>query len=137
MAKRSSTNSSRDGESDSNDVSTTRTQNNGSDLTKTSLIIVSKNERLLSETLDALESDIGRTLSEVLVVDASNGALDDIRRSHEWARWIDFEQPRGVPVTIAHQRNDGVQNVSGDIIVFTDSGCLPEDGWLGNLLAPI
>jgi glycosyltransferase involved in cell wall biosynthesis len=106
-------------------------------LNKTSLVIVNKDERLLDDTLQALKPFVGQILDEVLVVDASKGALDDIRLSHEWARWIDYVQPPGVRITIAHQRNVGVQSAEGDIIVFTDSGCLPEDGWLERLLAPI
>jgi GT2 family glycosyltransferase len=102
-----------------------------------SLVIVNKNERLLSETLDSLKPFVGHILAEVLVVDASSGALDDLRIANEWARWIDYVQPAGVRITIAHQRNVGVRNAKGDIIVFTDSGCLPEDGWLERLLAPI
>jgi GT2 family glycosyltransferase len=104
---------------------------------KVSLVIVNKNERLLSDTLDAISPFVGNTLSEVLVVDASNGDLDDIRQSHDWARWIDYVQPAGVRATIAHQRNVGVRNANGDVIVFTDSGCFPDDGWLEKLLAPI
>jgi cellulose synthase/poly-beta-1,6-N-acetylglucosamine synthase-like glycosyltransferase len=109
----------------------------GDQFTTTSVVIVNKDERLLSETLDALQPFVGQILDEVLVVDASNRALDDIRLSHEWARWIDYVQPPGVRVTIAHQRNIGVKNATGDIVVFTDSGCLPEEGWLERLLAPI
>lgn len=104
---------------------------------RVSVVIVNKNERLLSDTLDALKSSVGQILDEVLVVDASSGALDDIRLSHEWARWIDYVQPPGLRITIAHQRNIGVREAKGDIVVFTDSGCLPEDGWLERLLAPI
>ncbi len=106
-------------------------------MNSTSLVIVSKDERLLGETLQALKPYVGHVLAEVLVVDASRGALDDIRTSHEWARWIDYVQPDGIHTTIAHQRNVGVRSAEGDIIVFTDSGCLPEDGWLERLLAPI
>jgi len=104
---------------------------------KTSLVIVNKDERLLRDTLDAVKSFVGNILDEVVVVDASSRRLDDIRLSHEWARWIDFTQPEGVRITIAHQRNLGVREAEGDVIVFTDSGCLPEDGWLERLLAPI
>jgi glycosyltransferase involved in cell wall biosynthesis len=104
---------------------------------KTSLVIVNKDERLLSYTLDALEPFVGSLLHEVLVVDASNHALDDIRTAHSWARWIDYSQPLGVRITIAHQRNLGVELAEGEVVVFTDSGCLPEDGWLARLLAPI
>jgi hypothetical protein len=105
--------------------------------TTVSLVIVNKDERLLSETLESLKSSVGQILCEVLVVDASSGRLEDIRLAHEWVRWIDYTQPPGVRITIAHQRNIGVRNAEGDVIVFTDSGCLPEDGWLERLLAPI
>jgi GT2 family glycosyltransferase len=104
---------------------------------RVSLVIVNKNDRLLEETLDALKSEVGSRLDEIVVVDASNFGLDDIRIAHEWVRWFDFAQPAGVRTTIAHQRNVGVHGATGDIIVFTDAGCLPRDGWLENLLAPI
>ena len=104
---------------------------------KVSLVIVNKNERLLADTLRALEPFVGNRLHEVLVVDASNGALDDIRSSNEWAGWINYTQPPGIRTTIPHQRNIGVRHAQGDIIVFTDSGCLPQDEWLKRLLSPI
>jgi GT2 family glycosyltransferase len=102
-----------------------------------SLVIVNKNERALEETLRALRSDVGERLCEVIVVDASNFGLDDIRKANEWVHWIDYVQPAGIRTTIAHQRNVGVKVAIGGIIVFTDSGCLPEEGWLEKLLAPI
>jgi cellulose synthase/poly-beta-1,6-N-acetylglucosamine synthase-like glycosyltransferase/dienelactone hydrolase len=102
-----------------------------------SVVIVNKDDRLLSDTLRMLEPFVGNTIVEVVVVDASNGALDDIRVANEWARWIDFVQPPGIRTTIPHQRNIGVRAAEGDVIVFTDSGCLPEDGWLEKLLSPI
>lgn len=106
-------------------------------MTSVSLVIVNKNERLLGETLQALKPFVGHLLSEVVVVDASSGALEDIRTANDWTHWIDYVQPLGVRTTIAHQRNLGVRSAVGDVIVFTDSGCLPEDGWLERLLAPI
>ncbi len=102
-----------------------------------SVVIVNKNERHLSDTLDALEPFVGSLLYEVVVVDASQGSLDDIRLSHQWTRWIDYVPPDGIGTTIPHQRNLGVRLAKGDVIIFTDSGCLPEDGWLERLLAPI
>jgi Glycosyl transferase family group 2 len=103
----------------------------------TSVVIVNKGERHLATLLDALEPSLGRLIDEVVVVDASNGALDDIRLSHPWTRWIDYEQPPGVHTTIAHQRNVGVRSAEGDVIAFTDSGCLPDEDWLEKLLAPL
>lgn len=117
------------------DTYTTRIHAENAD--KITLVIVNKSERLIADTLSALESYVGNILEEVLVVDASNGALDDIRLSNEWVKWIEYAQPPGVRTTIAHQRNIGVRRAKGDIIVFTDSGCLPQVGWLERLLAPI
>jgi cellulose synthase/poly-beta-1,6-N-acetylglucosamine synthase-like glycosyltransferase len=104
---------------------------------RTSVVIVNKGERTLSDTLEALKGFVGNIISEVLVVDASNLEMDDVRLANEWARWIDYAQPPGVRSTIAQQRNIGVRSSEGDIIVFTDSGCVPEDGWLERLLEPI
>jgi hypothetical protein len=103
-----------------------------------SVVIVSKHEASLTETLDGIgPPGEGTVASEVVVVDASAGALDWIRRDHPWARWIDFVPPAGARTTIAHQRNVGVGAASGEVIVFTDSGCVPEDHWLERLIAPI
>ncbi len=109
----------------------------GSASLKVSVVIVNKNERLIAETLDSLKGFVHQLIDEVVVVDASNHALDDIRLSHAWVRWIDYSQPPGTRITIAHQRNVGVREAIGDVVVFTDSGCLPLHGWLEKLLAPI
>jgi glycosyltransferase involved in cell wall biosynthesis len=104
-----------------------------------SIIIISKDESSLQETLVAVERDM-RDLggeAELVVVDASRGRLDDIRRRHPDTRWIDFEPPDGVAVSIPHQRNVGVRSAAGEIIAFTDCGCLPEPGWLPRLMTEI
>ncbi len=104
---------------------------------KISIVIVSKDDPLLAETLAALRSLVDPSRHEVLVVDASNGRLTHIQQDHPWVRWFDYEQPHGVGVTIAHQRNLGVKYAEGEIIVFIDCGCLPGDGWLEQLIQPI
>ena len=104
---------------------------------KVSLVIVSKDEPALADTLDAVEELTRGLLDEVVVVDASQRRLDRVRLAHPWVTWQDYEQPNGVRVTIAHQRNIGVANSVGDVVVFTDSGCIPRADWLVRLLAPI
>lgn len=75
---------------------------------------------------------------EIVVVDASSGRLDHIRRRHEnQVRWVQFVQPAGVRVSIPHQRNVGVREAYGEIVVFTDAGCQPEPRWLAGLVAPL
>lgn len=105
-----------------------------------SVVIISKDESSLDETL----TDVTHQLAsldepgEIVVIDASSGRLDDIRKRHEpTVRWVDFQQPAGVRVSIPHQRNVGVHEAAGDIIVFTDAGCRPRPGWLERLVAPL
>lgn len=106
-----------------------------------SIVVISKDERALDGTLVALCSQVNEYEDEhceIIVVDASDGRLDDIRRSHEpEVRWIRYDRPPGVKVTIPRQRNLGVREAKGDIIVFTDSGCYPDPGWLAKLVAPV
>src|SRR5690348_1850744 len=105
-----------------------------------SVVIISKDEPSLDETLTHVAGQLASSAEdgEILVVDASDGRLDHIRRSHEAAvRWLDFQPPHGVQVSIPHQRNVGVREAKGDIIAFTDAGCLPRPGWLERLVAPL
>ena len=105
-----------------------------------SIVIISKDEPAIDATLTALCGQIADLAvpCEILVIDASDGRLDDIRHAHDSeVRWIQFERPPGVRVTIPHQRNVGVREAVGDVIVFTDAGCYPQAGWLANLIAPL
>ena len=77
-----------------------------------SIVIISKDEPSLDETVGDVVSQAEGLLepSEIVVVDASDGRLDDIRLRHQAAvRWVQFEQPAGVRVSIPHQRNAGVR----------------------------
>jgi GT2 family glycosyltransferase len=102
-----------------------------------SVVVISKDEPSLNETLESLAVHARDQVTDVVVVDASSGRMDSIREAHPWVRWIDFEQPWGVRVSIPHQRNTGVGGASGDVIVFLDCGCIAGDAWLNRLLAPI
>src|SRR5579863_3508364 len=105
-----------------------------------SIVIISKDEASLDQTLIDVTrqaQSFGKT-SEVVVVDASEGRLDYIRRRHDGSiRWVPFRQPPGVLVSIPHQRNVGVRASLCDIIVFTDAGCQPGPEWLARLVAPL
>ena len=105
-----------------------------------SVVIISKDEASLDDTLASVTSQVVGLdePGEVLVVDASAGRLQHIRQRHELqVRWIDFRPPADVRVSIPHQRNVGVRLAAGDIIVFTDAGCLPNEGWLERMVTPL
>lgn len=105
-----------------------------------SVVIISKDEPELDATLTDVTSELESLVEpgEILVIDASSQRLDHIRERHASSvRWIDFQQPPGVRITIPHQRNLGVREAKGDIIVFTDAGCRPREKWLLHLLEPL
>jgi len=105
-----------------------------------SIVIISKDEAGLDGTLTdvACQARAFKDSSEIVVVDASEGRLDHIRKRHEAeVRWVQFHRPPGLTVSIPHQRNVGVQAAHGEIIVFTDAGCQPEPEWLARLVAPL
>jgi glycosyltransferase involved in cell wall biosynthesis len=105
-----------------------------------SVVVLSKDEPELDATLVAVtaQRDDAPVPVDVLVVDASSGRLDAIRRRHADAvAWIDFPPGVGGAVTIAAQRNAGVRASAGDLVVFIDAGCLPRPGWLTALLGPL
>jgi len=104
-----------------------------------SIVIISKDERALDATLDAvaLEANAHAKACEIVVVDASEGRLSDICARHPAVRWLDYSRPSGVRISIPHQRNVGVREARGEIVVFTDAGCLPRSDWLSQLVAPI
>jgi GT2 family glycosyltransferase len=103
-----------------------------------SVVLISKDEPALGDTLEALRASPHPVLPlDVVVVDASGGRLDDIRRRFPEVRWLEFRPPPGVATTIPHQRNAGVRAAAGDVVVFVDAGCIPVRGWLGRLAEPI
>jgi len=108
-----------------------------------SIIVISKDEEKLRDTLSALEAHIDIEdikidhEVDVTVVDASRGRLAHIEQSFPSVQWIDFMPPPEIRVSIPHQRNWGIRATQGEIIVFTDASCVPEEGWLLRLIAPI
>lgn len=105
-----------------------------------SIVIISKDEPSLDETLRGVtaQAEALDEACEVVVVDASGDRLAWIRDKYEASvRWTDFKQPAGTRITIPHQRNAGVREARGDMIVFTDAGCVPEARWLERLAGSV
>ncbi len=104
-----------------------------------SFVIVSKDEPKLEQTLRGVANQAVGLGSdwELVVVDASGGRLDHVRAANPHVRWFDYEPVAGRSTSIPAQRNVGVRESRGEIVVFTDSGCDPMPGWLSQLLYPI
>ncbi len=100
------------------------------------VVIISKDEPGLRETLCDIVSAPPFAPTEVVVVDASSGRLGAIERDFPEVRWVDH-----IPETrfsIAAQRNSGLSFTSdADVVVFTDAGCRVEPNWLEELVSPI
>lgn len=109
-----------------------------SETTSVSIVIVNKGDPAVADTLRALREIHARAegRTEVVVVDASGGALDQLTSQFPETRWIEFP-PNPTKPTIPEQRNVGVRSSTGDVIVFLDAGCIPVAGWLNHLLQPI
>lgn len=105
-----------------------------------SIVIISKDETGLDDTLAAVTAQARASdeSAEIVVVDASGGRLDHIRLRHQAeVSWIQFDQPPAVAISIPHQRNVGVRASRGEIVVFIDATCQPEQEWLARLVAPL
>lgn len=103
-----------------------------------SFIIINKDDRGVADTLRSLSATAASASlrAEIVVVDASEGRLDDVRDAHPEVRWVRFT-PNPAKPTIPEQRNAGVRSSTGDIVVFVDASCVPQPGWLEHLLRPI
>ncbi len=100
-----------------------------------SIIIILKNDLGIVDTLEALNKQQYDGKFEVIVVDRSTIKYPKI--IHDFPlNWINYD-PKGKRYTIPQQRNVGVKQATGDIIVFLDASCVPEEHWLEEITKPI
>lgn len=102
----------------------------------TSIIIIVKNDRGIKDTLFYLKKYITDINVETIVVDASDGELDNIRKQFEEVIWINYAGEKE-KVTIPEQRNVGLNAARGRIIIFIDANCIPTPDWYRSLTQPI
>lgn len=105
-----------------------------------SVIVITKGETLLQVTLDALARQTGVAVDrEVVVVyhESDQAQVSRLSRLHPSVRWRRFQDVPGRERTIPHQRNTGLSEARGDVLVFIDAGCEPTDVWLAMLSRPL
>ncbi len=101
-----------------------------------SIIIIVKKDRRIEQVLAKLQDMQSSKPYEVVVVDASEGALDDIKKKYSFARWFSYEN-KNKSRTYSEQRNIGIEYAKGEIIAFIDADCIPQEDWLEKLVVPI
>jgi GT2 family glycosyltransferase len=102
-----------------------------------SIVIINKNDPGIRDTLKACLAIHSTYSREIIVVDSSAGKLDYVAAEFPEVKWINFKPLATKRISIPEQRNVGVRAAEGEIIVFTDANCIPEEGWLNKLVAPI
>jgi len=100
---------------------------------KISVVIPAYNaSSTIKKCLDAVVSqDFKDTYEIVMVDDGSKDNTAEIVKKYKKVKYI-FQKNAG-PATA---RNKGWENSNGDIIVFTDSDCVPEKDWLSEMVKP-
>jgi GT2 family glycosyltransferase len=106
-------------------------------MTQIGIVIISKNENSLADTLAELRNLDTQLSYEVVVVDASTDGMRELRERHPEVTWVAYSGPATKQVTIPEQRNVGVASTVADIVVFIDAGCRPRPGWLDALVGPL
>ena len=86
-------------------------------------------EKTLPRLTAALSRQIFRDFETIIVDDASTDGTAQVSLPSPAFRWIRSSRNRGP----AHCRNVGARRARGEVLVFTDSDCLPDRFWLENL----
>lgn len=104
---------------------------------KISIITIVKNDYRIQKTLEHLEGIKTNHPYEIIVVDASTvNLLEDIKNKFINVNWIYYTKKRNKK-TYPEQRNIGIANAKGEIIIFLDADCIPDDAWLEEIIRPI
>jgi len=100
---------------------------------KVSVVVPCYNsENTLEKCIDALKKQNYSGDFEILMVDdGSKDSTSEIIKKNKEIKYI-FQKNSGP----AKARNNGWKHANGDIVVFTDSDCVPEKDWLKEIIKP-
>jgi glycosyltransferase involved in cell wall biosynthesis len=91
---------------------------------KTSIIIPSLNSPLIDQVVDKVLDQEGFSADDELIVVGRDD--NELIKNHTGVQFIDTGQPVTAPVA----RNIGIDAAKGMLLVFIDSDCIPQPGWL-------
>ncbi|MCP3685664.1 MAG: glycosyltransferase [bacterium] len=102
---------------------------------KASIIIPVYNaEKSILKTLEALEKQTTKDFEVIVVNDGStDNSYKLVKEFKTKLKIRSYSQKNAGP---AKARNLGAKNAKGDIVVFTDSDCIPNSNWLEEMLKP-
>jgi glycosyltransferase involved in cell wall biosynthesis len=107
-------------------------------VTRISVVLIVKDEPVIDKTIAQIYQQTNNKDAEIIVVDASEGRLSEIRQKHPYAVWLDFRSENPTKkISIPEQRNVGVRASNGQIIAFCDAGGSPQPGWLEAITAQL
>ena len=90
---------------------------------KTSAIVPTLNDVNLARTIRAIWQDQSKRPDELVIVGLFDPQLES---QFPDVRFVNTQQP----VCAAKARNLGMANASGDLFVFADSDCIPDEDWV-------
>lgn len=94
-----------------------------------SVIIPTVDDPLIGQVVPGVQTQLGDT-GEIVVIGRDRAGRIPVTGR---VRFIDTGQPATAPVA----RNIGIRASTGEVVVFVDSDCLPQPGWLSGLLERI
>ncbi len=98
------------------------------------IVPVRNSEKTIGDLLEALKKQTVREFEVILVDDGSTDGT--VKVAEEFGKGLDLRIVKQKPKGPAAARNLGVEKARGEIVVFTDSDCVPDERWLEEMVKP-
>ncbi len=98
------------------------------------VVPVRNSEKTIADLLEALKRQTRKDFEVILVDDGSTDGT--VKVAEESGKGLNLRIVRQKPRGPAAARNLGAEKARGEIIVFTDSDCVPDERWLEEMVKP-